>query len=116
MIVAVPVAEGVKTPEGEMEPSVAAQVTAEFEAPVPCTVAAQAEVCVVKMDDGEQTTATPVMVGGTVTVTVAEPDLVVSCVDVAVMAAVPAALGVKTPELLVDPMLAGLTDHVTEEL
>ena len=116
MIVAVPVAEGVKTPEGEMEPSVAAHLTAEFDAPVPCTVAMQEEVCVVRMDAGEQTAETPVMVGGGVTVTVAEPDLVVSCVDVAVMVAVPAAMGVKTPALLADPMLAGLTDHVTEEL
>ena len=32
------------------------------------------------------------------------------------MVAVPVAAGVKTPELLTDPMLVGLTDHVTEEL
>jgi hypothetical protein len=51
-----------------------------------------------------------------VTVTVALPDLVESCVDVAVIVAVPTDMGVKTPVLLTDPMLIGLTDHVTEVL
>jgi len=51
-----------------------------------------------------------------VTVTVALPDLVESCADVAVMLAVPALAGVKTPALLTAPILAGLTDHVTDEL
>ena len=46
----------------------------------------------------------------------AVPDLVESCVDVAVILAVPAPVGVKTPALLTAPMLAGLTDHVTAEL
>ena len=32
------------------------------------------------------------------------------------MVAVPAPLGVNIPELLTDPMLIGLTDHVTDEL
>lgn len=70
----------------------------------------------VRMDAGEQDTETEVIVAGTVTVMVAEPDLVESCVEVAVMVAVPAPLGVKTPALLTVPMLVGLTDHVTEEL
>jgi hypothetical protein len=56
------------------------------------------------------------MVGGGVTVTVAVPDLVASWVEVAVMVAAPAPLGVKTPALLTVPMLVGLTDHVTAEL
>jgi hypothetical protein len=51
-----------------------------------------------------------------VTVTVALPDLVESCVEVAVMVAVPAPAGVKTPALLIVPILVGLTDHVTVEL
>ena len=84
--------------------------------PVPATVGVQADVCVVRMDVGEQTTETEVIVGGAVTVTVADPDLVESCVDVAVMVAVPAPAGVKTPALLTAPMLVGLTDHVTTEL
>jgi hypothetical protein len=42
--------------------------------------------------------------------------LVESCVDVAVIVAVPAPAGVKTPPLLTVPMLVGLTDHVTAEL
>jgi hypothetical protein len=69
------------------------------------------------MDAGEQATATEVIVEVAVTVTVAEPDLVVSWVEVAVMvAAAPAPLGVKTPALLTVPVLVGLTDHVTAEL
>ena len=37
-------------------------------------------------------------------------------VVVAVIVAVPVPAGVMTPELLTDPMLVGLTDHVTDEL
>ena len=47
------------------------------------------------------------------TVTVVEPDMVGSWVDVAVMAAVPVVVGVKTPLLLTEPMLDGLRDQVT---
>ena len=55
--------------------------------------------------------------GGKVTVTVAEPDLVVSCTDTAVMVAVLApADAVKRPDVLTVPVLAGLTVHVTAEL
>jgi len=68
------------------------------------------------MDAGEQPTEIEVIVEGVVTVTVALPDLVESCVDVAVIVAVPVPAGVKTPALLIVPMLAGLTDHVTDEL
>jgi hypothetical protein len=39
-----------------------------------------------------------------------------SAVEVAVIVAVPAPDGVKTPALLIAPMLVGLTDHVTDEL
>lgn len=56
------------------------------------------------------------IVGGAVTITVVEPDLVASWVEVAVMVAVPALLGVKTPVLLIVPMLVELTDHETAEL
>ena len=70
----------------------------------------------VDMEVGEQATETEVIVAGAVTVTVALPDLVESCVDVAVMVAVPVPAGVRTPELLTVPMLVGLTDHVTDEL
>jgi hypothetical protein len=54
-----------------------------------------------------------VTVGGTVTTTVADPDFVVSCVEVAVIVAVPALAGVNTPRLLTLPIPAGLTDQVT---
>jgi hypothetical protein len=63
----------------------------------------------------EGTIRAVVGVGSILTVTVAEPDLDVSCVDLAVIVAVPALLGVNTPVLTV-PRLVGLTDHVTEEL
>ena len=116
VIVAVPVPAGVNTPEVVIAPSDAAQVTAELYDPVPCTVAVQVDVCVDRMDAGEQPTETEVIVDGAATVTVASPDLVESCVDVAVMVAVPVLEAVNTPALLTVPMLVGLTDHVTDEL
>ena len=59
---------------------------------------------------------TEVIEGGTDTDTVAEPLLVASCVEVAVIVAVPVPLGEKTPEPLTDPILVGLTDQLTELL
>jgi len=112
----VPATVGAKTPDDVIAPFVAPQVTAELYDPVPCTVAVQLDVCVVRIDAGEQATETEVIVDGTVTVTVALPDLVASCVDVAVMVAVPVPAGVRTPALLTVPMLVGLSDHVTDEL
>jgi len=53
---------------------------------------------------------------GGVTSTIADPDFEVSSVDVAMIVAVPEAAAVNTPLLLTDPMLDGLTDHVTELL
>ena len=91
-------------------------VTDVLKLPVPVTVGVQAEVCVIRMEVGAQATETEVIVGGSVAVTIALPDLVVSCVDVAVMVAVPAPAGVKTPELLTAPIPAGLTDQVTDVL
>ena len=116
VIIAVPADVGLNTPEDVIVPSVAAQATVELYAPVPCTVSEQLDVCVVRIDAGEQATETEVIVDGTVTVTVALPDLVASCVDVAVMVAVPVPAGVRTPALLTVPMLVGLSDHVTDEL
>jgi hypothetical protein len=116
VITAVPKFDGVNTPEDVMVPSVAPHVTAELYDPVPFTVAVQLDVCVVRMDVGEQATETEVIVDGAVTVTVALPDLVESCVDVAVIVAVPVLEAVNTPALLTVPMVVGLTDHVTDEL
>ncbi len=62
---------------------------------------------------GEQATETEVIVEGAVTVTGAEPDLVESWVEVAVMVAVPAPVGVNTPADVIVPPLA---DQVTAEL
>ena len=70
-MVAVPVPEGVNTPEDVIVPSVAPQVTAELYDPVPCTVAVQVDVWVVRIDAGEQSTETEVIVDGAATVTVA---------------------------------------------
>jgi hypothetical protein len=68
------------------------------------------------MEAGEHATVTDVIVEGAATITVADPDLVESNVEVAVMVAVPADVGVKTPELLTLPMLDGLSDQLTELL
>ena len=65
------------------------------------------------MGEGEQDTETVSMVTGTVTTTLVLPDLVPSWVDVAVITAVPAAVGVKIPAVLKLPMFAGLTDQLT---
>ena len=73
----------------------------------------QAEVCAVVIEAGRQLTVTPVTEFAAATTTVAKPDLVVSCVEVAVMVAVPVAVGVKTPALVTVPMLVGLTDQDT---
>lgn len=50
------------------------------------------------------------------TATVVDPDSVGSCEEVAVIVAVPPITGVKTPVLLIVPILAGPTDQVTPEL
>jgi len=65
--------------------------------------------------DGLQETATEVTVGeAACTLTIAVPDLVVSCVLVAVTVTLPAAAGAaKRPPVLIVPPLA---DHVTAEL
>ncbi len=83
---------------------------------MPLTVGVQDAVWVVRIDPGEQAAVTEVTVLGTATVTVAMPDLVVSCVEVAVRVAVPEEVGVKTPEAETVPMLDGDTVHVTAEL
>lgn len=67
----------------------------------------------VRIERGEQTTETDVMVGGMTTVTGTEPDLVGSWVEVAVTFAVPAAVGVNRPAVVTVPPVA---DHVTAEL
>ncbi len=83
---------------------------------MPLTVGVQDAVWVVRIDPGEQDAVTEVTVLGTATVTVAMPDLVVSCVEVAVRVAVPEEVGMKTPAPLTEPMLDGDTVQVTAEL
>jgi len=83
---------------------------------VPLTVGVHAEVWLVWIEEGVQVTVTPVIVDDEMTATVAEPDLEVFCVDVAVMVAVPVVVGVKTPLLLTVPILVGLTAQLTAEL
>ena len=114
---AVPVPVGVSTPPDVIVPPVAVQVTAELYAPVPWTVALQVEVCAVVIEVGEAATVIKVTIGGgTVTVIVADPDWVGSCMDLAVMVAVPAAAGVKTPVPLIPPTVDGPIDQITAEL
>jgi hypothetical protein len=96
----------VKIPAEVTVPPVADQDTAELNAPVPCTVAAHEDVPVMRIEPGEQETDTDVMVTGTVTPTVAAPDLVLSWADVAVIVAVPEAVGVKTPVVETEPPVA----------
>ena len=62
VITAVPKFDGVNTPEDVMLPSVAPHVTAELYDPVPCTVAVQLDVCVVRIAGGVQITDTDVIV------------------------------------------------------
>jgi hypothetical protein len=82
---------------------------------VPLTVAEQVLVCDAMIEDGEHETVTEVMVdvAAKPTTTLLVPDLVVSCVEVAVMVAVPVPLGVNTPAELILPPDA---DQVTAEL
>jgi hypothetical protein len=82
---------------------------------VPATVALHCEVALVFTVDGLHAAWTEVMVeGGVCTVMAAVPDLVGSCVLVAVMVTVPADAGaMKAPLALMVPPLA---DQVTAEL
>ena len=81
---------------------------------MPVTAAEQVLVWEVVIDEGRHDAVTEVMVGGAdETTTLVEPDMVVSCVDVAVIVAVPAPLGVNTPPEVMAPPVA---DHVTAEL
>jgi hypothetical protein len=101
----------------EMVPAVALQVTAELNAPVPATVAAQLEVPLMGMLVGVQVTATEVTVAGVVTATVAEDDFAVFWTEVAVMVAEPevgaVAGAVNTP---VAEIVPAVVVHVTAEL
>jgi len=82
---------------------------------VPATVALHCEVALVFTVDGLHAACTELMVeGGVCTVMAAVPDLVGSCVLVAVMVTIPAEAGaVKAPLVLMAPPLS---DHVTAEL
>jgi hypothetical protein len=62
VIAAVPAPPGVNTPKDVIVPSVAVQVTVELYDPVPCTVAVQVDVCVVRIAGGVQITDTEAIV------------------------------------------------------
>jgi hypothetical protein len=70
------------------------------------TLAVQFEVCETRIGLGRQVTETEVIAGGTATATVVDPNLVASWTDVAVMVALPAADGVKTPAEVIAPTVA----------
>jgi hypothetical protein len=76
--VAVPAPDGVNKPADVMIPFVAVQLTPVLNVPAPVTLAEQDDVCVVRIDDGVQVTATDVIADEAFTATVAEPDLVAS--------------------------------------
>jgi len=75
----------VNRPAAEIVPALALQVTAELKFPVPVTVAEHWLVWLDWMVEGEHATVTDVMVPAGVTVTIAVPDFVASCVAVAVI-------------------------------
>ena len=80
---------------------------------MPVTAAIQVAVCVAFIADGYATTVIPVTVTGTVdelTLMDADPDFVLSCVEVATQVPVPVAEGVKTPVCV---MLPPVAIHVT---
>jgi hypothetical protein len=106
VMVAAPAVVGVKTPVAVIVPPVADQVTPELYAPVPWTFAEQADVWVVRIEAGVHTTKTEETVTGMVAITAAEADLVESWVEVAVIVAIPAVVGVKRPEEVMDPPVA----------
>jgi hypothetical protein len=107
VIVAIPVRDEVKTPDGLIDPILLLHVTAELYAPVPLTVAAHWEFCAVVIVDGAQLTVTEVIVGaGDVIVTEAFPLTDGSCTDVAKIVATPVVDGVKTPDGEMLPLVA----------
>ncbi len=105
----------VNSPLESIVPPLAVQFTVELKLPVPLTVAVHCEVPFVTMVDGLQATPTEEIVGGgAFTVIIAVPDLLVSCVLVAVTVTDPAELGaVNIPLLVIVPPLAV---HFTPEL
>lgn len=113
VIVALAVPAGVNTPAAVIDPLVAVQVTALLKFPAPETVAVQAVVWFGRIEVGLQTTLTDEIVEESFTETRAVPELLVSCVAVAVMVAVPAPDGVNNPAGVIVPFVA---DQVTEEL
>lgn len=105
----------VNNPLESIVPPLAVHFTVELKLPVPCTFPVHCEVAFVAIVDGVQATPTEEIVGAAdFTVTVAVPDLVVSCVLVAVTVTDPAELGaVNNPLPLIVPPLAV---HFTAEL
>lgn len=118
VIVAVPVATAVTLPD-ELTVATAPfdvdHVTVELNVPFPVTCALHCALAPTLIEAG-QVTLTPVMVEDAAIVTLAEPDFVVSSVDVAVIVAVPAAAPVTLPEELTvaTPVLEDV--QVTPEL
>jgi hypothetical protein len=107
------VADAVKTPAGVIEPPLADQVTDGLYAPAPVTFDVQFEVCETRIGLGRQVTETEVIAGGTATTIVADPNLVASWTEVAVIVPIPAADGVKIPAGVIVPPVA---DQITAGL
>lgn len=101
-----PVPAGVNTPPAVIVPLVADQVTALLKFPVPETVAVHAVVWFGRIELGLQDALTDVIVEEVFTATLVEPDALVSCIDVAVIVAVPEPEGVNTPDAVIVPLVA----------
>jgi hypothetical protein len=93
-------------------PTLAPQVTDKLKFPVPWTAAVHWLVWPDWMVAGKQDALTDMIVEAAVTVTVAEPDLVTSCTEVAVIVTGPAVVGaVKRPvDEIVPPDVAQVTE------
>lgn len=106
VIVALPAAAGVYTPPAVIVPLVADHVTALLKFPVPETAAVHAEVWLGKIETGLHVTVTDETAEDVLTATLAVATLLVSCVEVAVMVAVPPPDGVNNPAGVIVPLVA----------
>lgn len=105
VMTAVPTADGVNKPLEVTMPFVEDQVTDELYAPVPDTTAKQVDVALDKIEEGVQLTTTVDIAIGTFIVSMVEADLLGSWIEVAVMVAEPAAVGEKSPDVLILPFV-----------
>jgi len=105
-MVAFPAPAGVNTPAAEMVPFVAVHVTALLKFPVPDTAAVHIAVWPGRIDTGLQVTVTDEIAEAGLIATFTLAALLGSCVEAAVMTAVPALDGVNSPAGVIVPFVA----------